>query len=271
MRKHRVLLCSMDGVRPDAIAATQTPCIDGLAANGAYTWEARTVMPSVTLPCHTSMVRGVPPERHGITSNVFTPMARPVPSLFEVAAAAGLRVGMFFNWEQLRDLAAPGSSLVSICHGDCSGKHSDWYIAESAADHISRFDFDLLFVYFGFPDECGHKHGWMSQPYLDAITHVDFCLQVVQDALTRRGWADETMTLLLSDHGGHDRSHGTEMPEDMTIPWVLSGPGVKRNYLLSEPVFIYDTCTTLAHCLGLSPASAWEGKVVQEAFLSNDL
>jgi predicted AlkP superfamily pyrophosphatase or phosphodiesterase len=259
--KPRVLLCSLDGVRPDAIAATPTPTIDRLAGRGSYTWRARTVMPSVTLPCHTSMARGVPPERHGITSNTFTPLARPVPSVFEVAAAQGLSVGMFYNWENLRDLAAPGTCGVSVCHGDCSGPHSDEYVATQAAGHLRLYDMDLIFVYFGWPDECGHKYGWMSAEYLEAITHADGCLGAVMRAIARSGWEQETYTLVLSDHGGHDRSHGTERDEDMTIPWILSGPGIPPGEI-TEPVFIYDTCTTVAALLGLKPSPIWEGRVV---------
>lgn len=262
--KPRVLLCSMDGVRPDAIHATPTPTIDSLAERGAFTWAARTVMPSSTLPCHTSMVRGVPPERHGITSNTFTPLVRPVPSLFEAAAAQGRVVGMFYNWEQLRDLAAPGTCRIALCHGDCTGAHSDDYIVEQAVQHIGRFDFDLMFVYFGWPDECGHKYGWMSPEYLEAITHADQCLGQVLEALGEAGTLDETYILLLSDHGGHGRSHGTECDEDMTIPWVLQGPGIQPG-AITEPVRIYDTCTTLAHLLGLNPSPIWEGKIVSVA------
>src|SRR5436305_618844 len=119
MAKSRVLLCSMDGVRPDAIQATDTPCIDRLAQEGASTWAARTVMPSSTLPCHTSMLRGVDTARHGITTNTFHPLVRPVPSLIEAASHQGRTVGFFYNWEPLRDLAAPGTLRASIMFAEC--------------------------------------------------------------------------------------------------------------------------------------------------------
>ena len=80
-----VLLFSLDGVRPDAIEQASTPTLDRLKREGAWTDRARTEMPSVTLPCHQSMLRGVPVARHGITSNQFQPLARPVPSLINVA------------------------------------------------------------------------------------------------------------------------------------------------------------------------------------------
>lgn len=267
MSKKRVLLCSMDGVRPDAIHATATPTIDRLAHNGAYSWKARSVMPNCTLPCHTSMLRGVPTERHGITSNTFTPIVRPVPSVIDVARTQGRRTGFFYNWEQLRDLADPGSLHVAVMHGECNSAHSDAFLAEQASAYLQQDDLDFLFLYLGWPDECGHKHGWMSAPYLESITHADACLGKVLETLQDLG--RETVTLLLSDHGGHDRSHGTDCDEDMTIPWVLHGPGVRQGFEITEPVRIYDTCTTLAHMLGLTPAPQWEGRVVQEALITD--
>src|SRR5688500_16008868 len=98
MNKTRVVLCSIDGMRPDALLAANTPTMDRLARQGAFTGTARTVMPSSTLPCHTSMLRGVDTARHGITSNTFQPLVRPVPSLIDVAYDQGRTTGFFYNW-----------------------------------------------------------------------------------------------------------------------------------------------------------------------------
>ena len=229
---------------------------------------ARTVMPSSTLPCHSSMLRGVAPDRHGITSNTFTPIVRPVPSLLEAAKSAGRTVGFFYNWEQLRDLAAPGYLDVAVCYGNAVAPETDPWVADQAIAHLARFDFDLMFVYFGHTDEIGHIHGWMSEPYLEAIAGADRCLGRVVDALRAAGRWDETVVCVVSDHGGHGRSHGTECDEDMTIPWILHGPGVRPGVVLEEPVRIFDTCPTLAAALGVPIAREWEGRVVREALES---
>lgn len=263
----RVLLCSLDGVRPDALQMADAPAIHGLASEGAVSWTARTVMPCCTLPCHTSMLRGVDTPRHGITDNTFHPLVRPVPSLLEAASAAGKKTAFYYNWEQLRDLAAPGTLHASAMLGIQASAESDRELAALAIRQLERMDLDLLFIYFGFPDEIAHKTGWMSQPYLDAIANADRCLSQVLAALRRLGRADETTTLVIADHGGHERSHGTEMDEDMLIPWVLHGPGVKSGYTIPSQVMIYDTCPTLAHVLGLEQSPAWEGRVVEEALL----
>jgi predicted AlkP superfamily pyrophosphatase or phosphodiesterase len=261
-----VVLVSIDGMRPDGLLQADTPRMARLIARGASTMAAQTVMPSVTLPCHTSMLRGVDTPRHGITTNVFQPLARPVPSLIDAAHAAGKRTGFFYNWGELRDLCAPGSLDVGYFCQDCHRPQGDWTVARAAAQHTSEAPFDFLFLYFGYTDECGHRNDWMSRPYLDAIANADRCLGHVLDAIEAGG--REAVVLVLSDHGGHGRSHGTDGPEDMTIPWALSGPGIRSGHTLDTPVRIYDTCPTLAALLGVPPAREWEGRVIEEAFAS---
>ena len=79
-----VVLFVLDGLRPDGLQQADTPNIGSVFADGAFTMEARTVMPSATLPCHTSMFRGVTPERHGITTNTWVPQVRPVSSVVDI-------------------------------------------------------------------------------------------------------------------------------------------------------------------------------------------
>ncbi len=260
-----VLFFSVDGMRPDGLQKADTPFVDQLIANGSSTLKARTVMPSVTLPCHTSMHRGVDVPRHGITSNTFQPLARPVPSLFDVAKDQGLKTAIFFNWGELRDLMEPSSPDFSYLYNDPSTAASDEWIAKMAAQHIRDNDFDLIFVYLGYTDIAGHDHGWMSAPYIDAISHADRCIERVVNAFVDK--PAQPNILILSDHGGHERSHGTEMDEDMTIPWILNGPNIKRGFEITESVRIFDTCTTLASLAGLTPAKQWDGRIVNEAFL----
>ena len=266
MARSRVFLCSVDGMRPDGLQAADTPNLDRLIREGASTMRARTVMPSVTLPCHMSMLRGVEPGCHGIVTNTFHPLVRHVPSLFEAAKAAGKATGFFYNWEELRDLSGPSALDLSIMLFECECPEGDDQVARYAVDAFSRYDFDLFMVYLGWTDACAHRYGWMSDPYLEAISNADKCIGQVLSAIEERGWAGETTTLVLSDHGGHERSHGTEMDEDMLIPWVLHGPSVKSGYEITGPVNIYDTCVTLADVLGCKPHSEWDGKVVREAF-----
>lgn len=258
------ILFSIDGMRPDALQQARTPNIDRLIREGASTMKARTVMPSVTLPCHTSMFRGVDVGRHGITTNIFTPLARPVPSVIDVAHQHGKRCGMFYNWGPLRDLCGPDSLAYAYMTSDSKTNEGDARVAKVAAEHIVGDQLDFAFVYLGFTDSSGHAHGWMSEPYIAAIENADKCVGLVLSACQEGGL--RPTVLLQSDHGGHERSHGTEMDEDMTIPWMMWGEGVHPTGELRTPVRIFDTCVTLAAAMGLPPAPEWEGKLVEEAW-----
>src|SRR5262245_66489874 len=83
-----VIVVSVDGLRPDAIETFKAPTLQRLIAEGSYTLSARTILPSTTLPSHTSMLTGEPPERHGVYwNNTFEakPGAIAIPTIFGVA------------------------------------------------------------------------------------------------------------------------------------------------------------------------------------------
>ena len=80
-----VVFVMIDGLRPDALAQAALPSVEALIARGASTLTAQSTMPSITLPCHMTIFHSVPPTRHGVTANLYTPMARPLPGLLEHA------------------------------------------------------------------------------------------------------------------------------------------------------------------------------------------
>src|SRR6187397_1896731 len=90
------LFVMIDGLRPDALARIDCPTLTGLRTRGAAALAARSVMPSVTLPCHMSIFHSVPPTRHGVVTNEWQPMARPLPGLIDVAKAAGRRCAAIY-------------------------------------------------------------------------------------------------------------------------------------------------------------------------------
>ena len=259
------LLISIDGLRPDALPLVETPALDRLIAEGASTMACRADMPSVTLPCHQTMLRGVSVRRHRVNTNDFHPLVRPVPSLIDVAHGGALKTGSFYNWEQIRDLSDPGSLDASYFWADISLPDGDDRVTEIAIEHMERLGLGLTFVYLGYLDLAGHRHGWMSEPYLAAVTNADRCIGRLVAAAERLGWAESLTVLVTSDHGGHEQSHGTEMDEDMLVPWVLWDAGVRSGFPIQGEVELRDTCTTLAHLLSLPRSAEWEGEVIAEA------
>jgi predicted AlkP superfamily pyrophosphatase or phosphodiesterase len=254
-----VVFIMLDGVRPDAITTANCPTLNSLREHGSSTLQARSVMPCITLPCHMSIFHSVPPTRHGITSNTFMPMARPLPGLVEVARAAEKRVAFFYNWEPLRDLARPGNIHHAYFKDSAYDRDGDDEIVLQAAHYVHAEKPDLVFLYIGTVDTVGHASAWMSDQYLEQLEHIDSLLGGFFKSLP-----SDYASIIHSDHGGHDRNHGSDSPEDMTIPWIAVGPGIKKGYTIQSQISLLDTAPTIAKLLEIQPHPQWEGKYVEE-------
>ena len=250
----KVLLILVDGMRPDAlphIAKSQQ-----IIQKGAACLNATTVFPSVTLPCHISLFHSVDPSRHGTTTNVHMPQVRPIDGLCEVLKRNKKNCAFFYNWEQLRDLSRPGSLSHSFF---CSGKTYGWQqtneqVTDNAIAYIAENAPDFTFVYLAWTDEAGHANGWLSKEYMEAI---DSSWESIRKF--RVAFGEEYTILVTADHGGHDRTHGTTMPEDMTIPMFFQGPDFAPGQPIPN-VSIKDLAPTVAKLLGAEAEEEWEGK-----------
>lgn len=256
-----VVFMMTDGLRPDAIDETYTPTLADFMKRGSYTRQARSIMPSMTLPCHTSIFHSVPSERHGIVSNDWRPMARPVQGLVGQLALYKKRAGFIYNWEPLRDMNRPEqlhfSSFINTSH-ELDG---DQHICATAMEWIPKGICDFWFVYLGTVDTAGHLYEWMSNGYIQQASIVDSLIRKILSVID-----DETTVIIHSDHGGHERTHGTDSPDDMTIPYMIAGPKIKKNYEIQASVSLLDTAPTIAHILDVPQDRDWEGKVLSEIF-----
>lgn len=257
----RVLILSIDGLRPDAISQAPMPNLQALMQNGAYTLTAQTIFPSATLPGHASMLTGLCPAKHKVDWNDYLPQKGYAQGtgLFEIAHAAGLKTVMFVGKEKLRQVTPPENVDVFRYIND-----RDVVIAQRITEEFP-VDFGLMFVHFATTDAMGHAYGWMSSQYLSVARRADEALGTLLKDLDEHGMREETLVIVTADHGGHAQMHGTRLPEDMTIPWVISGPGVKPGPI-TTPIQITDTAATAAWALGLSRPPEWDGWPAFEAF-----
>lgn len=256
-----VVFVMIDGLRPDAITADNCPNLFAFKSRSAFTLWASSIMPSMTLPCHMSIFHSVPPARHGVTTNTWVPMARPLPGLVEVAKMHNLSSAFFYNWEPLRNLSQPGNLSAAYFWDTAYELEGDGVVVEEAMRYIPAKRPNFAFVYIGTVDTAGHYFGWMSSDYLAQITKIDGLFGQLMAALPT-----DSAVLVQSDHGGHERTHGTDSPEDMTIPWMVAGPGIRRGHELKTAVSLLDTAPTLAHLLGVPPHPEWEGQAVGEIY-----
>ena len=79
---------------------------------------------------------------------------------------------------------------------------------------------------------------------------------------------NDTLILISSDHGGNfgGRLHGLARDDNLLIPWVAVGPGIKRNYQIQYTVGNVDISATAVTSLGYSLNPWWKGVAPQEIF-----
>lgn len=253
----KVIVILVDGMRADAVKACGNLYAETFLNDSTYSLSARTVMPSVTLPCHMSLFHSVDPERHGILTNTYVPQVRPVNGLMEQLTAKQICTAFYYTWEELRDLYRPDNCSDSCCINQHHQSGTDRKITDAAIRHIAEAAPGFLFLYLGETDERGgHDTGWMSETYLQVVSEAWDCIRKVRENVP-----DDYDVIVLADHGGHGRSHGTDIPEDMTIPVILNGPDFEKGKII-EGVSIKDIAPTVAKLLGADRAREWEGKAL---------
>lgn len=255
--KQKVILISVDGMRPDGLTGCGNPYVAELMQKASYTLTAQTVFPSVTLPCHMSLFHSVTPERHGTTTNTYTPQVRPIDGLFEQIVRFGGSSAMFYGWDPLRDVARPGSLEAAEYIHCYRFDHTDGMLTRRALDYIAAAHPDFVFLYMvETDDKGGHDNGWMSETYLSYIAHAMDNIKAVIEAA-----GEEYTVIVTADHGGHDRGHGSDLPEDMTIPMLFYGPDFAPGKELFD-ISILDVAPTVAAVMGIPCPREWEGKSI---------
>jgi len=264
-----VVVISVDGLRPDAIGQFKAQTMQRLMHEGSYTLFASTINPSKTLPSHTSMLTGEPPERHGVLwNNVATAHADSIdlPNVFSVARAHGYRTAAFFGKAKFHPLQRTGTLDYSQAPGGLFGRWSGRRTVSDVARYLADARPNLLFVHLTDPDASGHQIGWMSEEYGRAVLAADAAVGRLMDLADGAYGAGNYSLIVTADHGGHKKNHGSSDPLDVTIPWIAWGQGVKQGTLESSSVRTMDTASTVLWLLGLSEPTEWAGSPVFEAY-----
>jgi predicted AlkP superfamily pyrophosphatase or phosphodiesterase len=276
----RVLIITVDGLRPDLALLTDMPKLRGLLKEGTYTFWARTTELGITLPSHTSMLTGVTPARHGITWNDDDGNDQGVrypnyPTLFELAKKAGYTTALVGAKSKFNALTKPGTLDHADIPSPEENSRRNEEVATRAAELIVSRRPQVMMVHLGDVDRAGHGAGWATPPQIAAIQTADAAIGKVLAALRASGKYDDTLIIVTADHGGFGRTHGRGDVRSAFIPWIAIGPGVRRDFDLTRhkdvQVRTEDTFATACHFLSLNPAPDIDGRNVAAAFLQDEL
>lgn len=272
----QVLLISLDGISTEGLLAAKTPNIDQLMKEGAWSYNVRNIIPSVTLPNWTSMLCGSGPERHGVIDNSWIvnkykleSMSKDAegyyPSIFKVIKdqAPEVLTAYYWNWKPLINAMNP--KFID----EKSYLENDGYIPnfERAFEFMSanRDKSWFVFLYDVHTDHAGHGHKWMSPEYLKSIEEADVQIGILINKLKAAGMYEKMYTFFLTDHGGINYGHGGYTPNEMNIPFSMRGEGIKQGEI-QDIYFTVNTASMIARLFRLEQPQEWAGNVVESIF-----
>jgi predicted AlkP superfamily pyrophosphatase or phosphodiesterase len=252
----RTFIIGLDGALGRSIEKAQTPNIDALLSDGAATYSAQTVLPSASFEAWGAMFHGVGPEKHKLGGSDPCPENTPWPSFMKVMRQqrSNANLAAFSSWEPIN------SQIIEQSCGCHLVSKPDPDLVADAAGFIRATPPDLLFMQLDDIDGAGHSYGYESKPYLKQITETDKLVGLIIDAIKDAGVYEESLIILLSDHGGECKSHGSDHPDCMTIFWACRGPDIVRGGTIGE-LNIMDTAPVVARALGLTCPAGWDARL----------
>lgn len=271
--KHIVVI-GIDGFSASGLRKAKPEFMDSLMSVGAYSNSVRTVLPTVSSPNWASLIMGAGPEQHGVTHNdweVYDFAVEPVtmdstnrfPSIFTVFRnqRPNDEVGVLYNWGGFGRLF--DSSAVNL------SKHYETQDATIAAfaKYIVEKKPVFSWVHLDEVDHAGHEAGHGTEEYFDAIRKADSGVRVVFDAIRKAGIGDNTLLIIVADHGGVGTGHGGEDIEELTVPMIFFGAGIKKGHRIQHQIYQYDAAATIAFALNLKPPYEWIGRPIKAAFI----
>jgi predicted AlkP superfamily pyrophosphatase or phosphodiesterase len=268
-----ILIVGCDGFGSVGFITNNAPVLHKLMRAGSYTLHARGVMPTSSSPNWASIIMGAGPEQHGVTSNdwetnkfeiapIVVGSGTVFPTIFGVLREQRPKsfIACVHDWDGFGRLMEPRAmDLLENVKGSTN-------TAKRAAEVIRQYKPTFLFVHFDDVDHSGHTFGWKSVEFFRAVEEVDGLIGSFLAALKEAGIAEKTVVIMTADHGGKGKSHGEPTMEEIEIPVIMAGPGIKRGHQIRGPVNTYDTAATVAALFDLKAPDAWIGRPIKEAF-----
>lgn len=272
LAKH-VVMIGVDAFGGYAYEKAEMPVLKGLASKGAWTHKARVVLPSSSAVNWASILMSSSPTIHG-----YTEWGSKTP---EIPSAVISQYGKFPSiFTQIREQMPDAKTAVvhswdgiiyfledNIITTKIHTEDNEDLTATTVADVIRKEKPVFTFIHFNEPDYVGHNAGHDTPEYYEELKTIDKRIELIVQAVEDAGIQEETIIMIVSDHGGIDKGHGGKTLEEIEVPLIIAGPGIKQNYQLQSTIVDYDYGITVAKILGIQPHQAWRGKVIEEAFI----
>jgi arylsulfatase A-like enzyme len=280
-----VVLVSIDTLRADRLPAygyqgVATPAIDRLRRDAVLFENAYTHSP-LTLPSHASLLSGLLPPEHGVRNNIGYRLDPAHLTLATTLRAAGYATGAAVSAFVLRrasgidagfdfyDEVATARGARAVAEVQRGGAETVAKALEWLGTAAGRPFFLFVHLYephtpWTPPEAESARYG---ATYEGEIAAADAALGALVDGLRAARRYEESLVVLVSDHGEGLKDHGEPehgillYREALHVPLLVKLPGAARaGTSVGSPAGLRDLVPTIAAQLGVKAPAAARGR-----------
>ena len=211
-----VVVVLFDGFAPAMVEAAETPNLDRIAREGAWSHHLVPAFPTISLINHTTFQTGCWPEHHGILSNVFED---PEKGRFDGSPDPDWRTGCESLWEAAERQNVRAAALNFVGRwSETRGKratHANPIVPfaelpsdeETVAEAINLLRDDgpehprLIAIYLHGPDWTAHFSGTTAPETLADVRKADALVGELMEAIEALPEEREAALVIGTDHG----------------------------------------------------------------------
>ena len=254
LRKYsHVIVIGVDGAG-SWFKVADTPNFDKIFCDGAVTYRALSSKPTISAECWGSMLIGVGPEIHKLTNRRVSVLPYNIwsknPTVFRRIRKAypDAELGSYCDWNPIN------KGIIEKALGVNKQTARDKELTPLICNYIRDKKPDFLFVHFDSTDGAGHSNGYGTPAHISAISEVDKLLGDIYSAIVSAGILDETLFMVIADHGGTNNekgkgSHGGWTDEEKYVTFAAAGKGVNNGEI--EVMNIRDLAAIVLYAMGI--------------------
>ncbi len=255
----------------------ETPNIDRIFANGAYTNKCLVTSPSISAQNWSTCMTGVTPNLHEVTNDTSnaTPYTKDeYPTFFKLVRESypDYMISTFCTWQNI-DIGCIENG-IGVLKGELQSGGPfarDRYVKEAAVEQIAAESPNLLFLHFNGLDSRGHEFGFGSTKFKEMTVTVDQYVGEIYDAIqANEEMKDNTLFIVTADHGGtctEDEtggSHGDWSDVEKYVFFGAVGTGINKTNNLQ--VRLIDTAAIVTYALNARENPVWDSYVPKNLF-----
>ena len=256
-----VFIIGVDGAGA-AFEKVDAPNFDRIFADNAYRHDAHTEYVTVSAQNWGSILTGVAYDTHGFDNGSTGKYER---------GSDSDNNSIFYYVRQAR----PEAQLVSFCnwsninHGIIENdlgvkkinRKSDPMVADAIVNYFGKGNAPtLMFVQLDSVDHAAHSYGGFSDQYYKAVEKIDVLLGDIYDAIEAKGLMENSLFILVADHGETAGGHGGQTPEESSAILAVAGHSVNQT-ILPEDTQNRDVAAIALFALGIGQPEHFVSKV----------